>query len=91
MQSNPITQLTGLLQKVNKEKNIARAISLLLYEFKKLPSELTGKTARITGKIGDLDVDLELKFEPEPIDSLFELLEFLRYKAEEEKKALKRR
>ena len=91
MAENPINKLHGIISKISKEKHMARTLAFLLYEFKKLPSDLTGKKAKITGTIGDMKVDLELKFEPEPLDSVVELLDFLKYKAKEEEKAIKRR
>jgi len=86
-----LEKIKGILNKAYKGKRSALAFSNLMYEFKKLPSDLVGREAKITGKIGDMDVNLTLKFEPETIESVMMLFKYLAKRYEEEKKAYKRR
>lgn len=64
---------------------------MVLYEFKKLPSDLFGKKAKITGKIGEMDVDLTVEFEPEKVKHLLSLYQFLEEYYKEQKKAMKKK
>ena len=80
----------SFLNRKQIERKQIQSLLLLLYEFKKLPTDILGKKARITGKIGDMDVDLTLEFEPEPLKYVLSMFDFLKKYYEEQKKALKK-
>ncbi len=90
MTSEIFNQISGLFNRRTRDKDRARTLAFLLYEFKKLPSDIVGKKARIVGTIGDMPVNLRIEFDSEPLESISALLDFLKYKADLEQKALKR-
>lgn len=72
-----------------KDGEVYRSIAMVMHEFGLSPTEVYGGTARITGRIGDSEVDLKLEYDG--MDSLLakDLFDFLKWKSEEQKKASK--